>query len=127
MSAIKKISARAKQIHRMHPGKLWKFCILQASQEYRAGKLGAVKKKVSKRKKTVKRKKKHYNWGSVKAHERRVSGVSSLPYAKSAVRQLIKKKVDSLVLRKYHAGKKSVKRKLQRALAVLKRELNKYA
>jgi hypothetical protein len=127
MSAIKKISARAKQIHRMHPGKLWKFCILQASQEYRAGKLGPAKKKVSKRKKTVKRKKSLYKRRPVIATERSVSGVSSLPYAKSAVRQILKKKVDNLVLRKYHAGKKSVKRKLQRALAAAKRELNKYA
>jgi hypothetical protein len=127
MSAIKKISARAKQIHRMHPGKLWKFCILQASQEYRAGKLGPAKRKVSKRKKTVKRKKSLYKRRPVIATERRVSGVLSMLHAKSAVRQLIKKKVDNLVLRKYHAGKKSVKRKLQRALAAAKRELNKYA
>jgi hypothetical protein len=56
-----------------------------------------------------------------------VSGVSSLPFAKSAVRKILKKTVDTLVLRKYHASKKSVKRKLQRALAAAKRELNKYA
>jgi hypothetical protein len=42
MSAITKISARAKQIRRKHPGKSWKACIKAASAEYRAG-LNATK------------------------------------------------------------------------------------
>lgn len=48
-NAITKISARAKQIRRKSPGKSWKACIKEASRDYNGGKLGAAKKKVSKR------------------------------------------------------------------------------
>lgn len=43
-NAIVKISKRAKQISRANKNKAWKDCIAQASREYKAGKLGAVKK-----------------------------------------------------------------------------------
>ena len=43
-NAIVKISKRAKQISRASKNKAWKDCIAQASREYKAGKLGAVKK-----------------------------------------------------------------------------------
>lgn len=43
MSALTKISARAKQIQRKHPGKAWISCIKAASAEYRSGKLGKAK------------------------------------------------------------------------------------
>lgn len=42
MSAITKISKRAKQISRLHKNKSWKECIAAASNEYRAGKLGVT-------------------------------------------------------------------------------------
>jgi hypothetical protein len=51
MSAITKISARAKQIRRKHPGKSWKACIKAASAEYRAGSLGKASGKTKRRRK----------------------------------------------------------------------------
>lgn len=44
MTAIEKISKRAKQISRLHKNKSWKDCIYLASKEYKAGKLGAKDK-----------------------------------------------------------------------------------
>lgn len=41
-SAIQKISARAKQLKKLHPNSAWKSLIKKASVEYRAGKLGAT-------------------------------------------------------------------------------------
>src|SRR5690348_5945425 len=42
MSAIQKISRRAKAIRRAHPAKAWMACIKEASREYRSGKIGKV-------------------------------------------------------------------------------------
>jgi hypothetical protein len=53
MSALTKITTRAKHIRRIHGG-TWKAAVKKASVEYRAGKLGSVKKKAARRK-TVRR------------------------------------------------------------------------
>lgn len=65
MTAIQKISARAKAIRKKSPGKAWKACIKEASREYNSGKLGAAKKKPAAKKKAAK-KVKPYQTGSSK-------------------------------------------------------------
>lgn len=42
MTALKKITGRAKQIRKKQPGKSWQSCIKQASNEYKRGTLGAT-------------------------------------------------------------------------------------
>lgn len=57
VTVLKKIHARAKQLRKRHPGKKWSGLILEASRDYRAGKLGRKKKyKVYHRVKKVGRK-----------------------------------------------------------------------
>ncbi len=42
--ALKKIRARAKQLQKKHPNAKWTSLIKSASKDYRAGKLGTIKK-----------------------------------------------------------------------------------
>jgi hypothetical protein len=46
-NALKKITARAKQIRKKHPGKSWKASVKAAGAEYRAGKKSTPRKKAS--------------------------------------------------------------------------------
>lgn len=58
MNALKKITDRARQLKKKHPGAKWTSLTKQASAEYRAGKLGAATKtKKSKARKPKKKKK----------------------------------------------------------------------
>lgn len=52
---LKKITARAKQIHKAHPAKKWTDCIKQASRELKSGKKLPAKKKVAAKKKSSNR------------------------------------------------------------------------
>jgi hypothetical protein len=61
-NAISKISKRAKQLQKKHPGTAWKNLIKKASAEYRSG---LIPKKVSHRKHSVKK----------KTHTKKVSGL----------------------------------------------------
>lgn len=69
MTAIQKISARAKAIRKKSPGKAWKACIKQASREYNAGSLGAAKKKPAAKKKAAKKKKVYQTGKSTKFND----------------------------------------------------------
>lgn len=55
-SAIEKIGKRTKQIRKGHPGMSFRSAQQKASAEYRAGKLGAVRKKSAPKKKAAKKK-----------------------------------------------------------------------
>lgn len=44
-NTLKKITTRAKQIRKAHPSMAWKNAVKKAGAEYRAGKIGAVRKK----------------------------------------------------------------------------------
>jgi hypothetical protein len=46
-NALKKITTRAKQIRKAHPGTSWKGAVKKAGAEYRAGKKPAKRKKAS--------------------------------------------------------------------------------
>lgn len=70
-NAIKKISARAKQIQKSYPKMTWRSCIEKASAEYRSGKIsGAAKHRKPARKKSAHRAapKKHARRSSSKRH-----------------------------------------------------------
>ena len=132
-NALAKINARVKQLQKKHPKTQRKTLQKQAGREYKAGKLGGVKKKTAK-KKTVRR------VGAVRKKSPRVSshndGIDSKTttihigsvhhHLGSAKRALIhdigmkearmltlKKAVDKRKLRKQIAEKKSLYRKLK--------------
>ena len=46
-NTLKKITARAKQLRKKHPHTPWKNLVKKAGRDYRAGKLGSVKKSKS--------------------------------------------------------------------------------
>lgn len=48
---LKKITTRAKQLKKTHPGAAWKNLVKQAGREYRAGKLGSAAVSATKKKK----------------------------------------------------------------------------
>ncbi len=96
-NAIKKISARAKQIQKAHPGKAWKACIMDASKEYRAGEIsGSVKSKLAKRKAVPKKRahrpaaKRHTDTRSHNVNIRVVSGIASKGRAMQSIQDELK-------------------------------------
>ena len=117
-SNFKAAVIRAKRLYKTGRYKTFADAVKAA---YKKRSVGAVKRSA---KKKPARKKKHHTWGVVKKHERRVAG--TLSGAKSKVRSMIKDRLDSLVLRKFHATKKLAKRKLQKEISKAKSELNKY-
>lgn len=54
-NTLKKITARAKQIHKAHPSKKWTDCIKQASRELKSGKRTTAKKSGTKKRKPANR------------------------------------------------------------------------
>jgi hypothetical protein len=151
-SALKKINARVKHLAKLHPGKKRVTLQKQAGAEYRAGKLGGVKKS---RKKTVRRiKALHAAEGrairklrGVK-RRRRLSGTLSAgassgimgvrsTFQAAAIGGLstaqhlahAKKKIEQEIgaaeVRKFVAKKKTVKRKISKRIAELKSRFRK--
>jgi hypothetical protein len=109
-TALNKITTRAKQLRKKHPHMEWKTAIKKAGVEYRGGKIKSAPRKKAVHRKTVKRKKHHKNWGTVREHERRVSGTSI-----SGLHSELKK----------HYKNKLAKALLERDMATTKRERTK--
>lgn len=76
-TALDKINKRVKHLARLHPGKKRVTLQKQAGAEYRAGKLGRVKKKKSVHKKSVHRKKHHTKKKSVGSPRRGTTNVGT--------------------------------------------------
>lgn len=131
-NAILKISKRAKQIRRAHKNMTWRACIKQASGEYNRGRLGASRKHSVKR--TIHR--------SKKPVRRKVSAVSTAPRKRvtaniqvgklgtvpagtlaAELRRRAKERIDRAIVRKFHATRKTDKRRIQREITAAKSEL----
>jgi hypothetical protein len=73
VNALKKITTRAKQIRRAHPGKSWKSAVKQAGAEYRGAK--AAPRKKAARKKTARKVVRKKAVSGVPKRKRRVGSV----------------------------------------------------
>jgi hypothetical protein len=124
MSALKKITTRAKQLRKKHPNMEWRTAIKKAGAEYRGGKVKSAPRKKAVHRKTVKRKKHHTNWGVVSEHERRVSGVS-ISGLKSQLKDRYKEQLAKALLSKDLATKKMDKRRHQKRIAEIRSLLKK--
>lgn len=126
-STLKKLNARAKQIRAKKPGMKYATAQKQAGAEFRAGKLGGVKKRRATRKKTVRKKvgsvkrkpaKRKKKVGSV-----RKRSIGSVASHTSAARRLLEEQLAWNLLNISQAKTKMAKRKLQKRSTILKRKL----
>lgn len=93
MSALNKITTRAKQIRKKHPAMQWKTAVKKASVEYRSGKIGKAKtrfrqtgtsNKAADKKRTAKRPGKRRSASGKTYYERRKNR-SDVPFAMTGV------------------------------------------
>lgn len=139
-NAIVKISKRAKQISRANKNKAWKDCIAQASREYKAGKLGAVKKasirqtggsntKRDKRRRAKPPGKRVSQTGNVYYERRknRSDKPGSMAGAKAMLKNWHKEMLAAALLKKEMATTKREKRQWSQKAAHLKKELKKFS
>lgn len=125
MSALTKITTRAKQLRRIHKTMTWKAAVKKASEEYNRGGLG---RKSAKRRAPVKRKvKRARRVGVAKPAAVRGSSNMTIGSAKQFIKQQLKDKIDANVLRKFHARLKRDKKKFQKVITATKAELRKLA
>lgn len=150
MSALKQITTRAKQIRRIHGG-TWKAAIKKAGAEYRAGRVHGVRRKVSGkkksgRKKAVRRVKRLHAaegkairrlGGTLSASASRgIMGVRSTALAAAIgglsarqhlahARKKIEHEIGTAEVRKFVAKKKAVKRKIAKRITALKSKFRK--
>jgi hypothetical protein len=148
-TALKKITTRAKQLQKKHPGSKWTSLIKKAGAEYRSGKLGAARHKKSPKRKQNRQtgtSNKFYDKShrakppgkrrsaTGKTYYERRKNRSDMPgqltgvTAGSLINELkkrLKKKIDKAVVSKYHATKKRLKNKYQRTITETKSELRK--
>lgn len=109
-NALSKITTRAKQIRKQHPGVSWKSAIKKAGAEYR-GKAKPKKRAAG----TKPKKQRAQNKGSVKR------GAGSTPIAQ--VRQQLRDQLGRALLTKELSKRKTDKRKAQKRVTELRGKL----
>jgi hypothetical protein len=116
MNALKKITTRAKQIRKSHPGITWKSAVKRAGAEYRAGKKSPSRTKPKKSR-------------SARAPKKRLTPIigkkktGAGPSPVTAVKAGLKERLGRLLLRKELATTKRDKRKIQKEISVARRRL----
>ena len=144
-NALAKINARVKVLAKKHPGKKRVTLQKQAGKEYKAGKLGGVKRHSHKRKKkvgTTHRKKKSAHRthkarrrvGTLrgKSHQDGVDRkrvditIGSIASHKAAIKKKLIHEIGMGEGRKITAKKVSAKRKIQKSINAKKAELRRY-
>ncbi len=133
-AALKKITTRAKQIRRMHPNKSWAACIKAAGADYRAGKIAGTSSRSLKT--SLKKKKLRLPHGYKVIKRKRVgaipltpasaailSGIGTVSSHKKAAANIVKHKLGLLLVRISQEPKISVRKKLNKKAAALKKEL----
>lgn len=135
-NALQKINKRVKHLQRLHPGKKRVTLQKQAGAEYRAGKLGRVKKKSVHKKKTHHKKKSAgshrvgaTNVGTDRVDRKRVSinvGGITKAQAKSHIVNQTKEQLAWALLQRDTAKNKTARRKLSKRVSALKSELHRY-
>jgi|SRR5882724_3579719 len=120
--AIVKISKRAKQLQKRYPNRGWKTCIKEASAEYNSGSLGKPTKKARQAKKVHKAK--HHTPKRVGAATSKP--VETMAYHKRMMKENLQEKLGRLAIRHYNAGTKLEKRRINKEIAQVKKELRMY-
>lgn len=120
MSALTKITRRAKAIRKAHKSKAWTDCVKQASREYNSGRLGAtltIEKGESRRTKPKK----------VVRVTRKANGTykktETIGGAKSFIRSYWKEKLKEALFLKAMAGNKTDRRKAGKKVTEAKRNV----
>jgi hypothetical protein len=133
MSALKKITARAKQIRKAHPSMKWMSAIKKASVEFNLNKTGVRNK--TKHPRRAKKK------TTMRSRRRKVSAIDtvsrthtdynkpevniSIGGLKTVLRKKLNQALDKKVIRKFHATGKRQKKKIQKEINAVKSELRK--
>lgn len=127
VTALKKINAEAKRLHKKSPGRSYRSCQKEAGREYRAGKISGRKKKRPAKKKAAKKKTRR----KVGASRQRVrvknvehfGVVGSLQSHKRAARDIIEGRLSKMLLQRDMASTKAKKKKLTKDITKLKVQL----
>jgi hypothetical protein len=129
MGALSKITHRAKQIRKKHPGTSWKGAIKKASAEYRSGRIGSIsshdrkirrgkkRRATAKRKRAVARVKRLH-----RAEGHALSMIGTVSYHKKAIRDGIKRQIERKAGMRELAIKKNQRKKLTRQIAKLRKD-----
>jgi hypothetical protein len=128
MSALKKITTRAKQIFRK--GGTWKAAIKKASAEYRSGKKisGTLSGNTSRTVTGVKKKRKAIVRRVKKLHHaegREIAKLGSVSHHLANAKKILEHKIGVEEMRKFKAAKKSAKNKIAKKISVLKSQYRK--
>ena len=117
--SIAKISRRAKQIRKSHPGMKWQSALKKAGAEFR-GKKSAPKKSTSKKRRkvgsNVTRSKAHTDYNAPEVN-------ISIGSVEARYRKELEKKLGVLEVRKFNARLKSDKRKIAKDIAAVKSKI----
>lgn len=125
-NTLKKITTRAKQIRRSHPGKSWKAAVKQAGAEYRSG------KKIGAKKRSPLKGRKHSHYGKVKSHRRRVNAVKpsevnvSIGSLKSQIKKKLELRLANQLLRRETASSYKTWNHARKAVQDTKQQLRKF-
>lgn len=119
-STLKKITNRAKQIRRKHPGKAWKTAVKEAGREYREGGLSGTK---GRKTKTARK-------GIAKVGTRRktrkvgsVGAIHTTAQHLSAARAGLREQLAWMLLARDQAKTKTAKRKIAKKMVEVRRKL----
>lgn len=112
-SVLKKITTRAKQIRKKHPGKKWSLAVKEAGREYRNGKISGTAKK---RTKAAPRKK--------SSGGKRVGSVGpTLGQEEASLRRKLKEQLGWMLVTIEQAKTKTEKNKLRKKAVEIRRKL----
>ncbi len=125
-TALQKITTRAKQLKKSHPGTAWVNLVKKASAEYRGGGLGKAKTKARRPAKQKKVRKAAVRGPVTPAAVGGVSTASSVGFHKRQIKTGLEDKLATQVIRAFNATKKSDKRRINKDIAQTKRELRKF-
>jgi hypothetical protein len=134
-TALRKINARVKVLAKKHPGKKRVTLQKQAGKEYRAGKLGGVKRKKVSKKKVHHKKPRHKKIGSSRqvgkdrTDNKRVSitvGSITAAQAKSVIRSRTKDHLATALLQRDLATTKTAKKKISKRITTLRSTLHRF-
>jgi hypothetical protein len=140
-SALKWITTEAKKIRKKYPNRFdtWREYVAQASAIYSSkhggkspvghkhkkskimGRKKTIRRKTSKRRKAIVRRVKRLH----SAEGRAIRSLGSVSHHLSAARNQLKKKIGDAEARRFTAGKVSVKRKISKRIAKMKKQYRK--
>lgn len=126
MNALQWINKRVKELQKKSPGRSRKALQKQAGREYREGKKSTGKKSVAKRKPTVRKRtaRKKVSTATYVAPSELSS--MSLASLQAAAKRKLNDQLDKAVVRRYHATRKTDKRKISKSINQIKANIRKF-